>query len=305
MSAQPWTENDIPGQKGRVVIITGANSGIGLVQARALAAKSATVVLACRSQLRSEAARAEIIKELPQADVRVMAIDTADLASVRRFAEAVRQTFSRLDLLINNAGVMAIPQQLSVDGFELQMATNHFGHFALTGLLLPLLEATAGSRIVVVSSLAARRGRIHFDDLTLGANYKPWSAYEQTKLANLIFAQELHRRLQRAGSRIVAVAAHPGISRTNLFASPGDLWRKQLGGKLFGWMLQPADRGALPILYAATAEGVSSGDYYGPGSLFESRGWPAPARIAAAAQDEHAARRLWEISERSTGVGYL
>ncbi len=305
MSAHAWTEADIPDQQGRVFVITGANSGIGFEQARALAAKSATVVLACRTPARGEAARAAILADHPHADIRVSAIDTADLSSVRQFAERTRQEHTRVDVLINNAGVMAIPRQLSVDGFELQLATNHFGHFALTGLLLPLLNATPGSRVVAVSSLAARRGSIHFDDLTLGDAYKPWPAYEQSKLANLVFAQELHRRLQRVGSPIVAVAAHPGISRTNLFSSPGDPWRKQLGAKLFGWMLQPAEFGALPVLYAATAASVRGGDYFGPDSFFEMRGRPAPARIAAAAKDAGICRRLWEMSEQLTGVGYL
>lgn len=302
--AAKWTEADIPDQHGRVAIITGANSGIGFIEARALAARGATVVLACRTPARGEAARASILAGVPQADVRVAQLDTADLASVRRFADEMAQALPRLDLLINNAGVMAIPRQRSVDGFDLQLATNHLGHFALTGLLLPLLEMAPHSRVVTVSSLAANRGRIHFDDLQFEREYDPWTAYYQSKLANLVFALELHRRLQRNGSRVQSLAAHPGISRTNLFYSDGRSWMKQLPPKLFGWLLQPAEQGALPVLHAATAPTARGGEYYGPSQFFEVRGWPAPAAVVTAARDEDTGRRLWTVSEQLTGVSY-
>jgi len=305
MSTQAWTVAAMPGQQGRVAIVTGANCGIGFEQARALTAKGASVVIACRTPAKGDDARRRILAEVPQGDVRVMSIDTADLASVRRFAEQFKKEFSRLDLLINNAGVMAIPKQLSVDGFELQLATNHLGHFALTGLLLPLLEATPGSRVVAVSSLAARRGQIHFDDLTMGDRYKPWPAYEQSKLANLIFGLDLHRRLQRAGSKVVAVAAHPGVSKTNLFSTPGDPLRKKLGSMLLPFMFQPAAQGAVPILFAATAPSIRGGEFIGPDRFGEFRGAPKLAWVTPTARNEETARKLWEVSEQLTGVGYL
>lgn len=305
MVAIRWTEQDIPDQTGRVVVISGANSGIGLAVAHALAQKGARVILACRSQQNGERARGEILTQSPLADVRVSLLDTADLQSVRAFAERTARDFERIDLLINNAGIMAVPQQRSKDGFELQLATNHLGHFALTGLLLPRLQATPGSRVVALSSIAARSGKIDFDDLMGQKKYDPWKAYNQSKLANLMFALELQRRLTRAGAPTIAVAAHPGASLTGLFATPGGSFVKRFMSPMMRFMFQPAERGALPILYAATAPQASPGGYYGPAGFGEMKGPVGAAAVPRQALDVSVAERLWEVSEQLVGVRYL
>ena len=296
-----FSESEVGDQRGRVAIVTGANSGIGFETARVLAERGATVVMACRNPDKGEAAAARIRATAGEGgEVILMALDLADLASVRAFAAAVRERHERLDLLINNAGVMMPAQRCeTVDGFELQLGTNHLGHFALTGELLALVRETPGARVVTVASLAHRIGRIDFDDLQCEGRYKRLRAYGQSKLANLLFARELGRRLAAAGADTVSAAAHPGYTATNL-------QNTVMTFKLFNPVVgQRPARGALPTLYAATAPAVKSGDYYGPGGPFEMRGAPKPAKVSALARDEALAARLWSVSQELTGVRYL
>jgi NAD(P)-dependent dehydrogenase (short-subunit alcohol dehydrogenase family) len=301
-----WTADDIPDQTGRVAIVTGANSGLGYVTARELARRGAHVVLACRDASRGQAAMQRLDAEAPDADARLRSLDLSDLSSVRAFAEETSATYDGIDLLINNAGVMAIPQRQTTDGFEMQLGTNHLGHFALTGLLLPRIRDRAGARVVTVSSQAHKPGRINFDDLMGETKYGKWTAYNQSKLANLLFAYELDRRLRAAGSPAISVAAHPGYSATNLQSAGPQLAGDRLGGLLMNLgnrlFAQSDEMGALPQLRAATAPDVEGGDYYGPSQLFESRGAPRKVSSTRASHDEETARRLWEVSEELTGV---
>lgn len=293
----PWTEEHIPDQTGRVAIVTGANSGIGWEAARALASKGATVIMACRSIANANLAADRIQALKPSGQVIVMALDLGDLASVRTFAAAFRQNYQRLDLLINNAGVAHPPYGKTVQGFEQQFGTNHLGHFALTGLLLDLLGATPGARIVTVSSISHRSGVIHFDDLNLERNYKPSLGYAQSKLANLLFTYELQRRLVATGQSTLAVAAHPGWSATQA------LRHSKFMRHLNPMFAQPPKMGVLPTLYAATAPDVRGGDYFGP-SLLELRGFPKKVESSPRSHDEASARRLWTVSEELTQVRY-
>ncbi len=297
MQNKAWTTEQMGEQRGRVALVTGANSGIGFETARALAAKGATVIVACRDRVKGEQAVAAIHRKHPSATVELMLLDLAALAAVRAFADQFLHRFDRLDLLINNAGVMMPPLSRTADGFELQFGTNHLGHFALTGLLLKPLLKTPGSRVVTVASMAHRLGSLEFDDLQWQSRrYDKKRSYGQSKLANLLFTAELQRRLAAAGSGTLAVAAHPGWTHT-------DLQRHvRLFELLNPFMAMPPWQGALPTLYAATAPEVVPGGYYGPKGWFEVRGYPGPASSSAAARDEDAARRLWRISEELTGV---
>jgi len=295
-----WTTASIPDQTGRVAIVTGANSGIGFETAKALAEKGAAVVLACRSQAKGKSAAEAIPREKLGGSVTVMALDLASLTSVRAFAGEFSHAFDRLDLLINNAGVMALPKRMeTADGFEMQFGTNHLGHFALTGLLFDLLARTPGSRVVNVSSGAHRPGRIHWDDLQFKHSYTPFGAYSQSKLANLLFTNELQRRLNKAGSAVTATAAHPGWTATNLQTHSG---AAGFLNPIFG---QKPPMGALPTLYAATAPDILPAGYYGPDGMLEMRGYPKPVGSSGAAQDAAAAARLWAESEKLTGVSFL
>jgi NAD(P)-dependent dehydrogenase (short-subunit alcohol dehydrogenase family) len=297
-----WTAADVPDLSGRVALITGANSGIGLEAAKGLAARGCTVVLACRDPGRAQAATAEVKAAGPGARVEPRALDLASLQSVRAFAGQVRTEFPRVDLLINNAGVMAPPYARTADGFELQLGTNHLGHFALTGLLLPVLEAADAPRVVNVSSNAHRMGRMRFEDVHWEKGYSRWGAYGQSKLANLLFTFELERRLRAAGRRALSVACHPGYSATNLFKLPPGLgWLGTVGAAVMG---QPAWQGALPTLYAAVHPEVRGGEYVGPDGLGEWKGYPKKTRPQPHAEDEVAARQLWTLSEQLTGVPY-
>ncbi len=293
---------DIPDQHGRIALITGANSGIGLEAARELARAGAHVIMACRNTPKGESAAASIRTALPEADLEVAQLDLASLESVRDFAG--RYPHERLDLLINNAGVMAAPYSKTVDGFELQLGTNHLGHFALTGLLLDTLLGTAGSRVVTVSSTAHKIGRIDFDDLQHERSYRRWPAYGQSKLANLLFALELDRRLRTAEADVLSVAAHPGYAATNLqfAATPSRIER--VGSVLLNHVVaQSAERGAQPTLYAAVAD-IPGGSFVGPDGLGEMRGNPKLVTPTRAARDPDSARRLWETSEELTGVRF-
>ena len=313
----PWTTADIPDQQGRLALVTGANSGLGLETARALAARGATVLLACRSLERAEAARRKLLgmaggtttasregdSPIPasiQPETLIpLQLDLADLASVSAAVEQVCARWSQLDLLINNAGVMAPPRQLSRQGFELQFAVNHLGHFALTQRLLPLLEQSPGARVVHVSSGAAYFGRIAFDDLQGERRYDAWAAYGQSKLANVMTALELQQRLVASGSPVRSLVAHPGLARTNLqptsVASRGSRL-EAMAYRLMDPLFQSAAMGALPQLYAATAPEADPLVFHGPGGLANLKGHPAPCRPVPAAQNSTSRQRLWDVS---------
>ena len=303
-----WTADDIPELEGRVIIVTGANSGIGVETARQLARRGATVVLACRRARRAEGAVLRIREALPLAKLVVMQLDLADLDSVRAFAAAFAERFERLDVLCNNAGVMAIPRRLTADGFEAQFGTNHLGHFALTGQLLEPLRATPGARVVTVSSQAHRMGRMRFDDLQGERFYQRWLAYAQSKLANLLFCHELERRAKASGSALLSVACHPGYADTNLQLLGPTLdasrWRQalmRLGNRM---LAQSAAMGALPTLYAALSPDVQGADYIGPDGLRHMWGYPVRHPSSRRSRDEATAARLWQVSEELTGVEY-
>lgn len=294
-----WTVDNIPDQTGRVAIVTGANTGIGFETAAALAAKNAKVIMACRNRQKAEEAMARIRERTPDADLEFIELDLASLASVERFAAAVRAAHDRLDLLINNAGVMIPPLGHTEDGFELQFGCNHLGHFALTGRLSDLLGVTPGSRVVNVSSMAHRQGKMDFDNLNAEKGYEKMPAYGQSKLANLLFTLELQRRFGAASSKVLATAAHPGWTGTDLQRHSG-LFR------FFNtFFAQTPPMGALPTLRAAIDPQAEGGDYYGPKGFYEMRGYPVKVGTTTAAQSENDARRLWEISEKLTGVSFL
>lgn len=299
MSKKRWTSAEIEEQTGRVAIVTGANTGIGLEAARILAKKGATVVLACRSAEKGEAALAGIRAESPKGSAELQILDLASLKSVRSFAAGFRERYDHLDLLVNNAGVMMPPLSQTEDGFELQFGVNHLGHFALTGLLVDLLVRTNGSRVVTVSSAAHKWGHIDFEDLQWEQRpYKKTGSYGQSKLANLLFTYELQRRLDAAKAPTVALAAHPGWTATDLQRNTG-LFRAL--NPLFA--MKPW-KGALPTLRAATGGEAEGGQYYGPHGLGEMRGFPVPVSSNDASRDEAVARRLWDVSEALTGVEY-
>lgn len=298
-----WTAAQMPNLSGKRAIVTGANIGLGYQTVRELARAGAEVVLACRSVERGSAAAARIQKELPGASLHVAQLDLSTLQSVRIFAEQVVAGGS-LDILVNNAGIMALPtRQTTADGFEMQLATNHLGHFALTGLLLPALVASPSPRVVSVSSNAHKRGKMQFDDLQMEHNYTPFGAYSQTKLANLLFARELQRQSTEHGASLVSIAAHPGLSSTAIVRElkGGIAFITNLAFRIVG---QDDAAGALPQLYAATAPEATPGGYYGPSGWMEFKGPPAPAFVAPQAQDPAAEKRLWSLSEELTGVTY-
>lgn len=299
-----WSESDIPDLTGRTYVVTGGNSGIGWEAARALAARGAEVVLACRNATKADSAVASIRARAAGAKVSAMSLDLASLRSVRAFAESFTSAHGRLDGLLNNAGLMAIPYARTEDGFEMQLGTNHLGHFALTALLFPTITRTGSARIVNVSSHAHRGGSIRFDDMMFERRYDRWTAYGQSKLANLLFTHELARRLRAKYPRILATAAHPGYAATNLQTKGMELGGSRLEGlfmSLGNRIVGPdAAVGALPTLRAALDEAAESGDYYGPSGLFEITGAPKKVGTTRAARDPDVARRLWERSEELT-----
>ena len=300
-----WTTVDIPDQSGRVAVVTGANTGLGYHTAAALAQTGAHVVLAVRNLEKGNLALARIVAACPDADVTLQELDLSSLASVRAAAAALRKSYPRIDLLINNAGVMWTPKQLTADGFEMQFGTNHLGHFALTGLLLDNMLPVRGSRVVTVSSMGHRlRAAIHFDDLQWEHRYDRIAAYGQSKLANLLFTYELQRRLAaRDQPTTTALAAHPGGSNTELARNLPGIFKPAvavLGPLLF----QGAAMGALPTLRAATDPDVEGGQYYGPDGLGEQRGHPKLVSSSAQSHDEDLQQRLWTVSEELTGVRY-
>ncbi|AWN50542.1 SDR family oxidoreductase [Methylobacterium sp. 17Sr1-1] len=300
-----WTLSDMPSQAGRSAIVTGTG-GLGFEDALALARAGAEVIVAGRNPDKGAAALARIRQAVPEATVTFEPLDLASLASVAAFAERMAGSRDRIDILINNAAVMAPPtRQVSADGHELQFATNYLGHVALTARLLPLLRRADAPRVVSLSSVAARGGRIVFDDLQGERAYRPMAAYSQSKLACLIFALELQRRSEAGGWGLASLAAHPGVARTDLL--PNGAGPRSFAGlaRTYLWFLfQPADRAALPTLFAATAPEAAGGAYYGPVRLSETRGAPGPARVPTPALDAAAAARLWEVSERLAGVSF-
>lgn len=302
-----WTHQDIPDQTNKVIVITGANSGLGLESTKALVAKGGHVVMAVRSVTKGEKAKADILKVHPQASVDVMALDMSALSSVRHFAVAFKAKYNRLDILINNAGVMAIPRQETVDGFEMQLGVNHLGHFALTALLLDVIVSTPNARIHNVSSSANYTGSINFDDLMGKTSYNRWGAYGQSKLANIFFTFELQKRLNAAGYNTLANTSHPGLVMTNLQANSVE--QSGTGVEAFLYRIlepvlaQDISMGVLPMLYGATALDAHGGVFYGPQTL-NLRGYPAEKKANKEAYDAAALRRFWEVSEELTGIRY-
>lgn len=303
-----WTETDVSDQSGRTVLVTGANSGIGWEAARVLAQRGAKVYLGCRDPERGREAVKRILEVAPGSNVELLPLDLADLDSVRRAASAYTSENQSLDLLINNAGVMATPLGRTAQGFEMQLGVNHLGHFALTGLLLPQLLRAAGSRVVSVSSNAHRFGRVRFDDLSWQSDYRPWAAYGQSKLANLLFTYELQRKLEAAGSSSAALAAHPGGSNTNLgHENPGGLLNSLLHVSrplIERYLLQSSAMGALPTLRAAVDQEAKGGEYYGPGGFNEQTGHPVRVGSNKRSKSLEDAARLWRASEDLVGVKY-
>jgi NAD(P)-dependent dehydrogenase (short-subunit alcohol dehydrogenase family) len=294
MSTSRWTASDLPDQSGKVAVVTGANSGLGKVTATELARVGAHVILACRNIEAGKAAAAEM-----PGDVEVRALDLADLDSVKAFADTVD---GPLDLLINNAGVMATPQRKTAQGFELQFGTNHLGHFALVGHLIERLNAASNPRVVVLSSNAHKAGKINLDDLQSEQKYGRWAAYGQSKLANLMYAYEFARRATAANSPIVVTAAHPGYAATSLQGKT-ESWQDKLMQVGNVILAQSAEAGAWPTLYAATQD-LASGTYVGPLGIQQLRGYPGPVGSTKASRDEAVAAKLWDVSEELTGVKY-
>ncbi|AFT70741.1 Short-chain dehydrogenase/reductase SDR [Alloalcanivorax dieselolei B5] len=300
-----WTVSDIPSQRGRTAVVTGTG-GLGFQDALALARAGANVIIAGRNPSKGCAAVDQIRQSVPGASVLFQALDLASLDSIEAFTDELRSSRDSLELLINNAGVMMPPKrQQTEDGFELQFGTNYLGHFALTARLLPLLCKGNKPRVVSLSSVAARSGTISFEDLQAQRNYKPMPVYSQSKLACLMFALELQRRSDAAGWGIQSVAAHPGISRTELLPNGTGAWSAPALARRFLWFLfQPSAQGALPTLFAATSPQAQGGVYYGPDKLGEIRGYPTVATVPPQALDISAAERLWNESERQTGVTF-
>lgn len=302
--AEKWTAEQIPDQSGRIAVVTGANSGLGLATARALALAGGAVVLACRNLEKGTEAAAAIAATAPEVVVAVAELDLSSLASIRAFADRFSAEHEGLDLLINNAGVMAPPRAETADGFELQFGTNHLGHFALTGLLLGPMEGRDDSRVVTVSSTAHRYGKIRFDDLQGERGYGRWRAYCQSKLANVLFARELDRRLRAAGSTVSSMAAHPGYAATNLQSAGPPVYERAVFAVANLVLAQSAEMGALSQLYAATRPYLDGGLFVGPDGFDEQRGYPRVVAPVKRGQDQATAERLWSVSEALAGVEY-
>lgn len=303
-----WSTADVPDLSGKLFVVTGGNSGIGWEAAKVLAEKHADVILACRNADKARGAVESIARAAPGAKVSAMSLDLASLKSVRAFAQELTEKHGRLDVLVNNAGLMALPYSRTDDGFETQLGVNHLGHFALTGLVWPLLEKAAAPRVVNLSSQAHRMGKMRWDDLMSERRYDRWAAYGQSKLANLLFTFELARRGPKRLAALRVTAAHPGYSATNLQAKGSEMGGPKLEGFFMkignGIMAQGADAGALPTLRAATAPDARNGDYYGPSGPFEIAGAPVKVECTKAARDEASQARLWQRSVELTGVDF-
>jgi NAD(P)-dependent dehydrogenase (short-subunit alcohol dehydrogenase family) len=302
-----WSQNDIPDLTGKVIVITGANSGLGLESAKTLASKGATVVMTARNMTKGQAAFDGIMRDQPTASLDLMQLDVGDLGAVKIFADAFKAKYDRLDILLNNAGVMAIPRQETVDGFEMQLGVNHFGHFALTGHLLDIITQTPNARIHNVSSSAHYMGKINFDDLMGEKSYSRWAAYGQSKLANVYFTYELHKRLHYAGYDTMTNCSHPGLVMGNLQTKSVEQSGTQLEGALYRVVApifaQDITMGVLPMLYAMTAPEAKGGVFYGPNFL-NMRGYPAEKQTNKEAHDADKLRRFFDLSEQLTHVTY-
>lgn len=299
MNKNKWDRNDIPSQSGKVAVVTGSSSGIGYITAEVLAGKGAEVIIAVRNLMKGETAAGKIRSRYKEAEISVMELDLADLGSVRSFCDIFKKKYSRLDLLINNAGVMIPPYSRTKDGFELQFGTNHLGHFALTAQIFDLIKNTSNSRIVNVSSAAHKAGNLNFDDLNWEKRkYKAWKAYGDSKISNLYFTYEMQRKLEGSGNNVIAAAAHPGWTATDLQRHSG-LFRF-----LNPMFAQKPEMGALPTLYAAAGPDVKGGDYFGPSGWQEWRGYPAKVNSNGLSHDEKIAGKLWQVSEELTGTKY-
>jgi NAD(P)-dependent dehydrogenase (short-subunit alcohol dehydrogenase family) len=296
--------DNIPSQKGKIAIVTGANSGLGKEITIGLAKKDIKVIMACRNQSKAESAKAEVLSQLNSADIEIMLLDLNSLNSVRNFAAAFGEKYNRLDLLIENAGIMIPPLSKTEDGFESQMGVNYFSHFLLANLLYPLLNKTEGARIATTSSLAHERGRINFDNLNAEKSYSKMGAYGQSKLACLLFAYELKRRLEKAGSNVIAVSSHPGVSKTNLFTNIPTLAQILMAPFLPIFTHLPK-YAALPTLCAALGPDVKSGDYFGPTGFNGMKGKPGKVKSKPHSYDEKVASELWDISEKITGEKFI
>jgi NAD(P)-dependent dehydrogenase (short-subunit alcohol dehydrogenase family) len=304
MGNSHWSVAYIPDQGGRVAVVTGANTGLGFETAKALAGAHARLVVAVRNVDKGKQAASGILASTPGADIAVQRLDLSSLTSVREAATSLQESHERIDLLINNAGIMYTPKGTTTDGFELQFGTNHLGHFAFTGLLLDRLLATPGSRVVTLSSVGHRiRAAIHFDDLQWERTYSRIGAYGQSKLANLLFTYELQRRLTAAGASTVALAAHPGTANTEL-ARNSPMPLRVMGTLVGRFIAQSPAMGSLPTLRAATDPGAVGGQYYGPDGFRETRGWPKVVESSKQSHDVELQRRLWMVSEELTGVAY-
>ena len=308
MRKKKWTIDHIPEQAGRTAVVTGANSGLGFNTARALALKGAKVIMACRNLDKGEMARQSIINEGVTVEPELWHLDLASLESVKQFALKFAAARKELGLLINNAGLMAIPYNRTEDGFEMQFGVNHLGHFALTARLWPLLSKTEGSRVVQVSSLAHYIGEIRFEDIHWEQGYKKWGAYGMSKLANLLFVRELTNRLAETGGKVTVAAAHPGYADTELQAKGSRMNGNQLGAVSMNLVnklvAQSGEKGALPSLFAATAEGVEQGAYFGPGGLMKLHGWPEPDSPNKKLVNNEVAGKLWDVSEALTSIEF-
>jgi len=306
MASQNWTTTDIPDLSGKTIIVTGGNSGLGFESVKAFAAKNAKVILACRTVNKGELAKKQILEIYPAADITVMELDLMDLNSIRSFAAKFKQSQTRLDILLNNAGIMMVPYGLTKDAFEKQIGTNHLGHFALTGLLMEILKKTPKSRVVNVSSMAHKSGVMDFDNLLYikGEGYSPMKAYGRSKLSNLLFTYELQRFFEANKIDCIALAAHPGVSDTNLFNHAAPKWLMKLLRPLFLLMIQPAAMGALPEMRASVDPNAKGSEYYGPDGKREMKGYPVIVKPKETALDTEIARKLWEVSEKLTNVIY-
>jgi len=304
---QHWTTTNIPDLAGKIAIVTGANVGVGYEAAREFARKGAQTILACRNIQKAQAAIEKIRKEIPAAPVEAMLLDLASLASVHKFTDTFKTKYDRLDILVNNAGIMWLPPGKTADGFERHFGTNHLGHFALTGLLIDLLQKTPGARVVTVSSVGHRSGSMDFEDLMFEKTevYERQKVYGRSKLANLLFTYELQRRLETSNKDAIAVAAHPGMCKTDLLSKPESPLFFKLVMPLAGLVVQSAAMGALPILRAAVDPEARGGEYYGPDGKNESRGYPVIVQSNQASHNMEDAARLWEVSEKLTGINYL
>ena len=299
MAQQIWNSQNISDQTGKVVIVTGSNSGLGLETTTVLAGKKAKVVMGVRNLAKGEMALNTIKEKFPEADLTLMEIDLSSMSSIKVFADTFKENFLQLDILVNNAGVMVPPYQKTKDGFELQMGTNHFGHFALTGYLIQLLKDTPQSRIVNVSSMAHKAGNLNFDDLNWEKRkYKKWSAYGDSKIANLYFTFALQNKLKQENSHVIVTAAHPGWTATELQRNTGFI---SILNHVFA---QTIPMGTLPTLYAATAKDVEGTDFFGPSGFMEMRGYPKKVGASTRAKDPIIAQKFFKISEELTGVNF-